>query len=202
MTLEELNACQPNAEEQAWLDEQIRQTQQFDQEDGECSCCSFECDDDDEEWVPEDSEDESEESDTDYAEMSGGDDDDQYDRLEAAIESGHVVTRQASDGGPDRKRARMGPLYQVGEICHDENGTAYIWTGHNWDEMEHDGAVPMEIDSEEEEEDARTAHGAPLPGDQYDMDDLEEHFARLSLNAEDNNTKMRLAFTHQMCDNC
>ena len=194
MTLEELNASQPNAEEQAWLDEQL--LQQFDQEDGECGCCCSESDsmpsliDDDEEWVPEDSEDEDsdEESDEDYAEMSGGDDDDQYDRLEAAIESGHVITRQASDGGPDRKRARMGPLYQVGEICHDENGTAYVWTGHSW--ADH-GPVPMDIDSEDELEQTTD-----------DVDALAAQFERLNLDEDDNNTKMRLAFTHQMCDNC
>ena len=187
-------------EEREWLDEQIRLTQELpdEPEEGECSCddeCHAcwtseisDCEsmpelvEGDEEWLPEDEEDSDEDSDEDT------ENDDDYSALEEAIERGHIVTRQASDGGPDRKRARMGPLYQVGDVCHDENGTAYVWIGHSWAEVEHDEAEPMEIDSEEEPDE--------------DVDALTAQFERLNLGEDENNTKERLAFTHQMCDNC
>ena len=73
-------------------------------------------------------------------------------------------------------------------VCHDENGTAYVWIGHSWAEVEHDEAEPMEIDSEEEPDE--------------DVDALTAQFERLNLGKDENNTKERLAFTHQMCDNC
>ena len=198
MTVDELvleDENMPNAEEQAWLNEQIdlaedqRLQQEMMMECDCCSDCSSETDSDmpslidgeDEDWLPEDSEDEESDDDED-------DEDDVFDKLEAAIEQGHVITRQASDGGPDRKRARMGPIYQVGEICHDENGTAYVWTGHSWSQVD-GGPVPMDVDSDDEQ----------------DVDALAAQFGQMQISDPYNassSPKSRHAFSNMMCDNC